>query len=357
MDSTTTYTTDNKVTMYSTEEDVNEKLTSILGEKFVDYRKKWDSVNKFELETNFPLYLQVELHQICNLRCPMCSITIPEANSKYITAQHMDWNLYEKIILEGEKYGCPSLNPQGVNEPLLEQSMEKHIKFASNHGFFDIMMNTNGTLLSEDRSQKLLDSGLTRIRFSLDAATKETYEKVRVGGKYDQVMQNIERFIEMRNRSGKKLPVIGVNFCKMSVNEHETDLFIEKWKDKVDFIAIQEFIPPETESDYSSFYPSDSKFREDMREGFRCEQPWQRFYVHNTGDVCPCCAFFNSELAVGNVSNQSIYELWNSPKMKDLRNIHRNGEFWKDEWCKKCVMSTCGINESDVMRIKNSSKK
>ena len=49
MDSTTTYTTDNKVTMYSTEEDVNEKLTSILGQKFVDYRKKWDSVNKFEL--------------------------------------------------------------------------------------------------------------------------------------------------------------------------------------------------------------------------------------------------------------------------------------------------------------------
>jgi len=61
---TTTYTTDNKVTMYSTEEDVNERLASIIGEKFVDYRKKWDSVNKFELETEFPLYLQVELHQI-----------------------------------------------------------------------------------------------------------------------------------------------------------------------------------------------------------------------------------------------------------------------------------------------------
>ena len=161
MESTTTYTTDNKVTMYSTEEDVNERLTSIIGEKFVDYRKKWDSVNKFELETEFPLYLQVELHQICNLRCPMCSITIPEANSKYITQEHMDWNLYEKIILEGEKYDCPSLNPQGVNEPFLQQNIEDHIKFAANHGFIDIMMNTNGTLLSEERSQKILDSGLS----------------------------------------------------------------------------------------------------------------------------------------------------------------------------------------------------
>jgi len=100
MKSTAQYTTDNKVIMYSTEEDINEKLASILGQKFVDYRKKWDAVNRFELETEFPLYLQVELHQVCNLRCPMCSITIPEANTKYITDKHMSWELYEKIILE-----------------------------------------------------------------------------------------------------------------------------------------------------------------------------------------------------------------------------------------------------------------
>ena len=84
MKTTTKYTTDNKVTMHSIEDDVNERLTSILGDKFIDYRKKWDAVNKFELETEFPLYLQIELHQICNLRCPMCSIGVPDANTKYV---------------------------------------------------------------------------------------------------------------------------------------------------------------------------------------------------------------------------------------------------------------------------------
>jgi len=263
---TTKYTTDNKVTMHSIEDDVNERLMSVLGDKFVDYRKKWDSVNKFELETEFPLYLQVELNQICNLRCPMCSIGAPDANTKYVNESKMDWNVYEKIILEGEKYGCPSLNPQGINEPLLEQDLEDHIKFASKHGFFDIMMNTNATLLSEERSRKLLDSGLTRIRFSLDAFTKETYEKIRIGGKFDTVIKNIERFIQMRNETKNKLPVIGVNFVRMSTNEHEIESFIEKWQDSVDFIAIQEFMPPELDSDYSYFYPSNSKYREDMKK-------------------------------------------------------------------------------------------
>ena len=85
------YTTDNKVKWYSTEGDINGKLESILGERFVEYRKNWNLVNKFELETEFPLYMQLELHQICNLRCPMCLITVPEASSKYINDKHMDW--------------------------------------------------------------------------------------------------------------------------------------------------------------------------------------------------------------------------------------------------------------------------
>ena len=51
------YTTDGKVRWFGTEEDVNSKLISILGSKFEDYRKKWDAANKFELETDFPLFL------------------------------------------------------------------------------------------------------------------------------------------------------------------------------------------------------------------------------------------------------------------------------------------------------------
>ena len=78
------WTTDNKVTWYTSEEDINDKLASELGERFVQYRKMFDSVNRFEIETKFPLYLQVELHQICNLRCPMCSITIPEVLHSYV---------------------------------------------------------------------------------------------------------------------------------------------------------------------------------------------------------------------------------------------------------------------------------
>ena len=342
MSKTTQWTTDNKVTWYTSEEDINEKLALELGEKFVQYRKMFDSVNRFEIETKFPLYLQVELHQICNLRCPMCSITVPEAREKYVTDKHLSWEMYEKIILEAEKYECPSLNPQGVNEPLLDQNLEDHIKFAKKHGFIDIFMNTNATLLSEERSKKILEAGLTRLRFSLDAATKETFEKIRIGANYESVMKNIERFVELRNQGGYKLPVIGVNFVKMKTNEHETDEFIKKWKDKVDFVVIQEFLPPELECDYSEFYPDDFPHQNQITNSFNCQQPWQRLFIHNTGDVSPCCTSFSAELSLGNINTSTLYQLWNSDAMKNLRKIHKAGDYAKNEWCEKCVNGMCG---------------
>ena len=350
------YTSDNKVKMYSSEESVNEKLSSILGEKFIEYRKKFEAASNFQLETEFPLYIQIELHQICNLKCPMCSIGNPDANQKYVTQEKMSWDTYEKIILECEKYGCPSLNPQGINEPLLTPDLEKYIKFAKDHGFIDILMNSNATLLTEDRARTLLESGLTRLRFSLDAATKETYEKIRIGGEYDKVIKNIERFLEIKKEGGYELPVVGVNLVKMKANEHEVEQFIEMWKDKVDLVAIQDFNPPELQGDYSEFYPAFSEYDDDMAKGFKCEQPWQRIYVNSNGEVCPCCTFFNKELSLGNVSEQTLYELWNSEKMKTLRQQHKEGRYYDNPWCNSCVQINTGKSNEELIQIRKNSK-
>lgn len=351
------YTTDGKVRWFTGEEDVNLKLISILGEKFENYRKRWEQVNHFELETDFPLFLQVETNQICNLKCPACPIGVPEAHAKYITPDKMSWDLYEKIILEGEKYGCPSIEPQGTNEPLLDPDLERYIKFASDHGFIDIMMNSNATVLSESRSRSMLKSGITRLRFSLDAATKETYEKVRVGGKFETTIKNIENFLRIRKEENANLPVVGVNFCKTSFNEHEEEKFIETWIDKVDFIVIQEFQPPELEHSYAKFLPSESKYREKIISDFHCQQPWQRIVVTNKGEVCPCCAFFRTELSLGNLKDNSIHHYWNSLEMKNLRQIHKDGNFANNEWCKRCVNGICGIYDKDDPLIKINSNK
>ena len=352
------YATDSKVRWFASEGDINSKLASIIGKKFETYREKWDAVNRFELETDFPLFLQLETNQICNLLCPSCPIGQPEAYTKYISSEKMDWELYQKIILEGEKYDCPSMEPQGTNEPFLDQNLENYIKFAADQGFIDIKLNTNGTILSEERARKVLKSGITRLRFSLDAATKETYEKVRLGAKYDVTMKNIERFLEIKKQEKFELPMVGVNFCKTKFNEHEEDKFIEKWIDKVDFFVIQDFQPPDLDTNYTAFLPSKSNLRESIQEsGYNCQQPWQRVLVRSNGEVCPCCAFFSTELSLGNMKEHNLHELWISKEMRELRSMHKLGKYGENPWCKKCVNHMGGeYGDSQLIDIKTPSK-
>ena len=96
------------------------------------------------------------------------------------------------------------------------------------------MLNNNGSAFTKKRAEEILDSGLTRLRFSLDAATPETYSKVRVGSiPLEKVIKNIEYFLELKERKNYKLPIVGVSFCVMKHNEHEVDDFFNFGKIKL----------------------------------------------------------------------------------------------------------------------------
>ena len=209
---------------------------------------------------------------------------------------------------------------------------EDYIRYASDHGFIDIMINTNATLLTEERARSILDCGLTRLRFSLDAASPETYRKIRGRDYYSQVIKNIEAFLDLKERLGYKLPITGVNFCKMSLNEHEADKFVEFWEDKVDMVTMQAFAPLVAEKELDVLYPT---IQEGDIKQFRCAQPFQRVVIRNNG-IYPCC-FISNDLVVGDLREDTIYRAWNSEKMGAIREVCRTGQYHKNKSCKACV--------------------
>ena len=344
------YTTDGKVVHLSTEDDINNKIAKVLGQKFVDYRKKWDLANKLELVTEFPLFLHIELNQTCNYKCPHCIIGNPDEVEKlYNKKENLTFEQYKKIVDEGAKHNCPSITAQGDNEPFLIKNMEEYIYYAHKKGFIDIMTNTNGSPITTNRSKKILNSGLTRIRFSLDAYTDKTYKKVRVGAiDLDKVKRNIFNFLDLKEKGGYKLPVVGVSFCKLKQNEHELEQFKNYWKDKVDLVSIQTFVPPtQNKKDYLDFYPED-QFYDKENVNFKCNQPFQRIQIRNH-EMFPCCYSLvmgdkgtdnYKKFVLGNINEISIYDAWNSKKMKEMRQIQIEGRFKENPTCAMCVKYT-----------------
>lgn len=337
------YTTDNRVVHKAKDQDIIQKIGNVLGKKFFDYRKQWDAANRFEIVTEFPLFLQLDMFQVCNYSCPHCNIANPKTLLKAYDGKietKMDFEKYKRIVDEGGDYNCPSIEPQGVNEPLLVRDFHKYVRYAYDKGFMDIMINTNASALTAKRSQQLLNSGITRLRFSLDAATPETYKKVRVGSRpLEEVIKNIETFLDLKEKGNYKLPVTGVSMCVLKGNQHEKKMFEEFWIDKVDMVTFQAFQPPNFEEDFTDFYPdTDSSHFKESKPEYKCPQPFHRVVIRNDL-ITPCCATCSNELPLGHIKD-GVHKAWHSKLAKKLREIHKKGRYYDNAVCKKCIETT-----------------
>lgn len=316
--------------------DVNEYLTQHLGEPFREYRKLFESAVRFETELPFPIHMDFETAFICNLSCVMCTHAADAPDSiKPKRPNFLDLELFKKIIDEGTQHTLRSIGLDQEGEPLINNRLAEYISYAKTKGILDIMLNSNATLLSKEKIEMLLHSGLTRIHFSIDAVTEAIYNTVRVGGNFETVVNNVLAFLKRKKDLKLPLPVTRVSFVKMKQNQHEVEDFVQFWQNKVDYIAIQE---------YNSPFPREEAYRHFIAEtrdtnfDFHCTQPWFRMVVLSDGSIMPCCLLgYSKLLTVGNAYTDSVYDAWNLPRVKALRQIHKDGMYWKNPVCQMCA--------------------
>ena len=122
------------------------------------------------------------------------------------------------------------------SEPLLYKNFDKILEMAEKAEIMDQFIFTNGVLLNEKNSKKILESSLTRLFISVDAATSETYDQVRIPvnknalkeNRLKKIEENVKNFVKLRNSMGLKIPLVRVSFIALEKNVHEVNDFIEK---------------------------------------------------------------------------------------------------------------------------------
>ncbi|MBU1196082.1 MAG: radical SAM protein [Proteobacteria bacterium] len=311
-------------------------LAEELGEKYTDYRKRWHDAQTFKVRTPFPIHLDIELSYKCNLKCIMCPYGDPTYVHPAYKGQSLDTSRIKEIIKEGVPLGLSALRYNGLSEPLLEKSLVELIRYAKENGILDIFLTTNGMLLNKKMAIDLIESGLTHIMVSIDAATAETYNKIRVGGNYERVVKNVNRFLEIRENLGSQLPVFRLTYTKMQPNIGEVNAFVDMWKDKVDHIAIAGYlnnIQNKEQNDNLACTP----LRPSAQTEFHCWQPWSRCTIFSNGDVFPCCMNYGRSTPVGNIFKEDLTSIWQSDRVRFIQDINRKGEYFKDPTCKACV--------------------
>ena len=304
-------------------------LINLLGDNFSVYRDNWKKVSNREFISEFPLFVIIETTAKCNFNCRICFRSNRTLREQVTYSQKMTMDSYKRIIDECSDYNCPSVGINNNNEPLLDREIVSKLNYAKKKGIMDILMNTNASLLNSKLSEALIDSGLTRLMVSLDAATEETYGQIR-SGNYSKIIKNIETFLNIRARKNTKLPILRLSFCVVNINEHEKAPFVEMWKTKADEISFQRYTPPVKDDYYLSLYPQS---REPME--FKCNQPFERIIIKGDGKVFPCC-YQSMDREVGNINHQTIHSLWHSDDFNEYRRIVKEKDWSKNKNCLQC---------------------
>lgn len=303
-----------------------------------------------------PRVVHIEPTVRCNLRCIHCDVTYWDRMCSDLTFEQ-----FRHIIDQ-----MPDLNRvilHGMGEPLLNKDIYRNIEYASKVRKLTTVMSSNGIAMNEDNARKLISNGLNALGISIDGATKETYEKIRIRGNFDRLIRNIKCLLELKKEMNSKTPWIYFSMVCMKDNVREFLKLIELAKEigvtavqpqymhfwgkdeealsKVNGVNIKDGI-------YGKQNLFDNIPRDEMAEIRRmadekaaelriqlirpffewegddytvCHVPWVDVYITADGYVIPCPIQGTDPRLVnfGNLFEKPFDEIWNGPLYKDFR--------------------------------------
>ncbi len=304
------------------------------SERYFEYRKKWAEFNDELITRESPLHLDIGITNACNLECTFCARTIRVNENRFRKIAHMDFDLFKNIIDQAVEIGTFSINLNLLNEPFLHPKIMDMIRYAKDKGISDVHFHTHGGLLTEEKSKELLDSGLDKLFMSIDSPYKEKYNKIRVLSDFDNVISNLKKFKEMRDKKGQLSPMIRVSFIQLpNITSQELTDAKKFFLQFADCIGFQEYVDPHWNIGKGKTYPKEYK------SNFVCQQPFTRLSIIEDGRVSPCCNDHDLGIVVGDLTKQSLKEVWISYKLKNFRDVLKDGKFYTIPTCANCELA------------------
>ena len=274
-------------------------------------------------EIDFPPQVMVELICGCNLRCVMC----PIGNDK-ITRESgiMEFKLFQKIVDEiALEKNNTKLWTAVMGEPfLLGKRLFEYLQYAQLKNI-PVFLNTNAVLIDKTSIEMIHQLGVKQVIVGIDAFTEETYNKIRRGGNFKRVVDNIKYMIEQFK--DKETEII-LQYIVMDENEDEIEDFKTYWLNEGATIKLR------LKQGWGNLVGSALLTKKQEERNMPCPWLMRNLEILWNGNVCQCDGDMDGQYICGNVNEQSIKEIWQG-EMKKRREKHYRGQF-DFEPCNSC---------------------
>lgn len=243
----------------------------------------------------------------------------------------MDWDLFLKIVDDVSSY-----NPDAfiqlfyVGESLLHPRILEMIRYLKQNNL-RVHLATNATILNKKRAYGLINAGLDFITFSFDGPDKETYESIRIGANYESTLENILRFLRIKNGQNANIHTV-IEIIEMQTTKDKIPAFTKKFDGlPVDEIRIKPFLSWAGTIEYSKMAT-----KAHSEPNYPCNRPWRMLAITWDGLFLPCCVDAERKYVMGDAHSDSVEDIWNGEKIQYIREKLKNGKYDEVELCKNC---------------------
>ena len=290
-----------------------------------------------QLPEVFPSQIVVDITEVCNLACRHCPHPAFKQSEHY-ARRYLDPALNAKMVDEVRDFGqgfTQYIRYTSNGEPLIHPHGYEMIDYAvQNSGVF-VTITTNGTILDEKRTRRLLDSGVHMIDISIDAHTPKTYAQVRVNGDLEVTRGNVLRLLRWVRESGGTTKVV-VSFVEQPANQHETREFESYWREQGAAYVVIRRLHSSSGALADVARQMHSAAAGETR--YPCLYPWERITLNPMGSLsfCPTDWVHGSVISGSDYATTTIREVWCGEFLRRLREAHLANDFACHQFCGQC---------------------
>jgi len=278
---------------------------------------------------DFPKSILIETFNVCQGECKFCPYKEIRATEEPI---YLNFERYKELIDEISKHNVQRLTLFNNNEPLIDKRIFDFIKYARDKlDKMEITLSTNGILLTKELLYKLKEAGLTYLYVSIPSVNDEYYTELmgRSIKKLLTILTDIKdkELIKMIRIAVPKTKYYDHESLKQQLGQYQIcvwDLeYKENWNIQKKFNSIVDKI------EYTG----------------PCDRPLDQMVISSNGNVIVCCRDWNYENVVGNIYNNTIYDIWHNEKMKKIQRLIIEQNYNAIDCCKDCNMNNKYYNE------------
>lgn len=342
----------------------NTFILNLIGEKLLHKRKRWEAYallkRSYDIDANqkaaqllskienppLPKIATIEISTVCNLGCPLCRTGSGILNRPPKFMRFKEFcQIWEKV-----KESTERLIIVGQGETFLNKDIYKIIEYAKRDNPY-VFIDTHGNVDMDH--ERIINSGLDEIEFSIDGINQEMYEKYRVKGNFKRVIQNLQQLVQAKHKLKAAKPNIVFKFI---VFRH-TEMHLEDAEKLAESLGVDEFrIEPcvfQTvygEEKLRRFLPHSPEWQKieyvdfekeiigvpKVYDSKHCNIVFTNLNVLIDGSVDFCCAINNDYIsAQGNLFEKSLSEIWYSEAANKFR-LKVLKDRWELKACHDC---------------------